>query len=110
MAEIITIASKGKPCDPPNVEGVAFTHLEDDVWIGDATPEQAEILTRLPNMSVYGGAKGKAEPAQQPLAQDQAPDQAQANAPGQDASPSGAPADGASQEDAASGKAKKNGK
>lgn len=53
----VFIAHQGKPCDPPIVDGIEFTPLDDasGLWIGACTEEQAAHTTRIPQFVRYGG-------------------------------------------------------
>lgn len=61
--ETIKIAHKGLPCDPPIVEGVTFAPLgEDDLYVGEATQDQADRLLRIDAFKPYGGKKAPGGP------------------------------------------------
>lgn len=80
----VILAHKGAPCMPPIVNGITFSPLgEDDIWVGEASEEQAVALTRNPAFNRYGGALAPAKiPSPDPdvLAAQQAADAAEAAA------------------------------
>lgn len=54
--EKILISHEGMPCDPPVVDGVEFTQIDPPLgvlWVGEATPAQAENMLLIPAFQVH---------------------------------------------------------
>lgn len=51
----VTIGHLGKPCDPPRVHGFEFHPMEGNLWLGEVDEATAQLLTRIPGFTRYGG-------------------------------------------------------